>query len=232
MLTNVGENRLINFMFAIVLILFFLSAFTFTFVGDMEADTKLSFAAASSMLNPIGTFIAWLIRFFIAITISVPMGAIICGLYLIIYALIGRFIYGGNLGDIDDHIKSNMASFQDKDMCNTGSLWNMFYSILRTLFKITEFIKNNIITIASFVIFIYTIVNMITNFSNQMQNKEILFFLIICIIFFLFTQLFIELRKYIIDINDDVEDIRFDKHGFNNEFNVDNIYPSSTTPSN
>ena len=233
LLTNAGGNKLINLMFAIVLILFFVSAFTFTFVGDMEADTKIIFSFASSMLNPIGTFITWLIRFFITITISVPMGAIICGLYLIIYSLFGRFIYGGSMEDIDDHIKSNIASFQNKDMCNTGSLWNMFYSILRTLFKITEFIKNNILTIAYFFIFLYTTFTMTTNLSNQMNNKEILIFLIVCITISLSIQLFIQLRKYITDINDDSLDDKFDEHGFQNDFNPNKEYiPSKNTENN
>ena len=224
LLTNASGNKIINIMFAIVLILFFVSAFTFSFVGDMEADTNIMFSFVSGMLNPIGTFIVWLIRFFITITISVPMGAIICGLYLIIYSLFGRFIYGGSMADIDDHIKSNIAQFENKDMCNTGSLWNMFYSILRILFKITKFIKNNIITIAYFLIFLYTTFTMITNLSNQINNKEILIFLIVCITISLSIQLFIHLRKYITDINDDSYDDTFDEHGFKNEFNVNTEY--------
>lgn len=233
LLTNAGGNKLINLMFAIVLILFFVSAFTFTFVGDMEADTKIIFSFASSMLNPIGTFITWLIRFFITITISVPMGAIICGLYLIIYSLFGRFIYGGSMEDIDDHIKSNIANFQDKDMCNTGSLWNMFYSILRILFKITEFIKNNILTIAYFFIFLYTTFTMTTNLSNQMNNKEILIFLIVCITISLSIHLFTHLRKYITDINDNSHDDKLDEHGFKNDFNPNKEYiPSKNTENN
>jgi hypothetical protein len=226
LLTNTTGNKLINIMFAIVLILFFVSAFTFSFVGDMEADTNIMFSFVSGMLNPIGTFIVWLIRFFITITISVPMGAIICGLYLIIYSLFGRFIYGfsTSLEDINDHIKTNIAQFENKDMCNTGSLWNMFYFILRFSFKIMEFIKNNILTIAYFLIFVYTTITMITNLSSQMNNKEILIFLIVCITISIFIQLFIQLRKYIKnDIDDSYED-KFDDHGFQNEFDVNKDY--------
>ena len=233
LLTNASGNKIINIMFAIVLILFFVSAFSFSFVGDMEADTNIMFSFVSGMLNPIGTFIVWLIRFFITITISVPMGAIICGLYLIIYSLFGRFIYGGSMEDIDDHIKSNIASFQDKDMCNTGSLWNMFYSIIRTLFKITEFIKNNILTIAYFLIFLYTTFTLITNLSSQMNNKEILIFLIVCITISISIQLFIKLKKYVKNENDDSYDDKFDEHGFKNDFNPNKEYiPSKNTVNN
>lgn len=232
LLTNASGNKIINIMFAIVLILFFVSAFSFSFVGDMEADTNIMFSFVSGMLNPIGTFIVWLIRFFITITISVPMGAIICGLYLIIYSLFGRFIYGGSMEDIDDHIKTNIASFQDKDMCNTGSLWNMFYSIIRTLFKITEFIKNNILTIAYFLIFLYTTFTMITNLSSQMNNKEILIFLIVCITISISIQLFIQLRKYIKNDNDDSYDDKIDQHGFQEEFDVNKDYSFSKDTEN
>ena len=226
LLTNTTGNKLINIMFAIVLILFFVSAFTFSFVGDMEADTNIMFSFVSGMLNPIGTFIVWLIRFFITITISVPMGAIICGLYLIIYSLFGRFIYGfsTSLEDINDHIKTNIAQFENKDMCNTGSLWNMFYFILRFLFKIMEFIKNNILTIAYFLIFVYTTITMITNLSSQMNNKEILIFLIVCITISIFIQLFIQLRRYIKNDNDNSYEDNIDDHGFQEEFDVNKDY--------
>uniref|UniRef100_A0A6C0J3N3 Uncharacterized protein n=1 Tax=viral metagenome TaxID=1070528 RepID=A0A6C0J3N3_9ZZZZ len=234
LLTNANGNKLINIMFAIVLILFFVSAFTFSFVGDMEADTNIMFSFVSGMLNPIGTFIVWLIRFFITITISVPMGAIICGLYLIIYSLFGRFIYGftTNMGDMDDHIKTNTAQFENKDMCNTGSLWNMFYFILRFLFKIMEFIKKNILTIAYFLIFVYTTFTMITNLSSQMNNKEILIFLIVCITISIFIQLFIQLRKYIKNENDDSYDDKMDDHGFQEEFDVNKDYSFSKNTDN
>jgi len=234
LLTNTTGNKLINIMFAIVLILFFVSAFTFSFVGDMEADTNIMFSFVSGMLNPIGTFIVWLIRFFITITISVPMGAIICGLYLIIYSLFGRFIYGfsTSLEDINDHIETNIAQFENKDMCNTGSLWNMFYFILRFSFKIMEFIKNNILTIAYFLIFVYTTITMITNLSSQMNNKEILIFLIVCITISIFIQLFIQLRKYIKnDIDDSYED-NIDDHGFQEEFDVNKDYSFSKNTDN
>lgn len=234
LLTNATGNKLINLMFAIVLILFFVSAFTFSFVGDMEADTNIMFSFVSGMLNPIGTFIVWLIRFFITITISVPMGAIICGLYLIIYSLFGRFIYGfsTSLEDINDHIKTNIAQFENKDMCNTGSLWNIFYFILRFSFKIMEFIKNNILTIAYFLIFVYTTITMITNLSSQMNNKEILIFLIVCITISIFIQLFIQLRKYIKnDIDDSYED-KIDDHGFQHEFDVNKDYSFSEKTDN
>ena len=135
--------------------------------------------------------------------------------------------------DIDDHIKSNIASFQDKDMCNTGSLWNMFYSIIRTLFKITEFIKNNILTIAYFLIFLYTTFTLITNLSSQMNNKEILIFLIVCITISISIQLFIKLKKYVKNENDDSYDDKFDEHGFKNDFNPNKEYiPSKNTVNN
>ena len=222
LLTNVGGNSLINLMFAIVLILFFVSAFTFTFVGDMEADTKIIFSFASSMLNPVGTFITWLIRFFITITISVPMGAVICGLYLIIYSLFGRFIYGGyNIKDIDQHIKDNIAGFENNDTCNTGGYMNLIYDMLKILFKFMDFLKNNVINIVYFLIFVYTTISMFTSLSNEMQNKEILIFLVVCITISLGINIWINLRKYFenTDNFDNLNNLN-EHHGFDKNPNI------------
>ena len=183
LLTDATGNFLINIMFAIVLILFFVSMFTIKFVGEFSHDTKEVISVLGSFMNPIGSFFKWFLRFLITIIVSVPMGAVICGLYFITYSLFGVYIYGGikwgwssSRLDIDEYIRNAHAGFQEEDMCNNGGFMNFILSILKIIFNVMQYVKEHILKLAFLVIFFQSTVTMFNNLSITMQNRHIFIF--------------------------------------------------------
>lgn len=183
LLTDATSNFLINIMFAIVFVMFFVSMFTINFVGEVSHDTKEMMSYISAFMNPIGSFFKWFLRFLITIIVSVPMGAVICGLYFITYSLFGIYIYGGirwgwssSRLDIDEYIRNAHAGFQEEDMCNRGGFMNFFYSILRFIFNVMQYMKEHILKLAFLFIFFSSTITMFEKFSATMQNRHIIIF--------------------------------------------------------
>jgi hypothetical protein len=195
LLTNATSNGVINIMFGIVFILFFVSMFSFDITGDPIADKK-TFLSASS--HPIPKGIKWLLRFFITMVISVPAGAIASGLYLIIYSFFGRYLYGENTTtwkDIDIHIRNNNAGFQEEDMCNNGGAWSFILSILRFIFKITDYIKEHLLKVVYFVLCIHSTVSLSNNLSN-MTNKDIIILFLVLITIAIGTIVYVSIQLF------------------------------------
>jgi hypothetical protein len=204
LLTDATGNMLINIMFAIVFILFFISIFTLNFVGEIKHDTQEVVSILKSLLSPISSFFVWFIRFLITIIISVPMGAVICGLYLIIYSFFGVYIYGGvnwawssARTDIDEHLRNAKAGFQEEDMCNSGGLMAFILAILRFLFKIVDYVKEHLLKAVFFVIFFNSSINMASNFSNGMQNRSLIIFFNIIITIALAVLVWVSIVTYV-----------------------------------
>lgn len=182
LLTDATGNMLINLMFAIVFILFFVSMFTIKLKGEIGNDTKQIISAIGSYLSPVASFFKWFLRFLITMVVSVPMGAVICGLYLIIYSLFGRYIYGSKTdgivyqSEIDEYLRSAKAGFQEEDMCNNGGFMSFIFSILQFIFDIMEYVKEHILKLVFFIIFLDSSVSMTKQLSLGMTNRSILIF--------------------------------------------------------
>lgn len=204
LLTDATGNMLINLMFAIVFILLFVSIFTLNFVGEIKHDAAEVVSIFKSAINPFPSLIAWFFRFLITIIISVPMGAVICGLYLIIYSFFGVYIYGG-VGwglssartDIDEHLRNAKAGFQEEDMCNSGGLMAFILAILRFLFKIVDYVKEHLLKAVFLVIFFNSSISMTNNFSNGMQNRNLFIFFNIIITIALAVLVWVSIVTYI-----------------------------------
>ena len=190
LLTDATGNTLINIMFAIVFVLFIIATFSVNFIGEIKHDAAEVVSIVNAIANPIGTFFKWFIRFLITIIISVPTGAVICGLYLIIYSLFGVYIYGG-VGwawssarkDIDEHLRNAKAGFEEEDMCNSGGFMAFILAILRFLFKVVDYVKEHLLKAVFFVIFFQSSITMANNFSTKINNRSLfIFFNIICTI--------------------------------------------------
>ena len=204
LLTDATGNMLINLMFGIVFILFIISMFTLNFIGEVKHDAEEVVSIVNAIANPIGSFFKLFFRFLITIIISVPMGAVICGLYLIIYSLFGVYIYGGvSWGwssarkDIDEHLRNANAGFQEEDMCNSGGLMAFLLAILRFLFKIMDYVKEHLLKAIFFVIFFNSSITMTNNFSNNMQNRSLLIFFNIIITMALAVLVWVSIVTYI-----------------------------------
>ena len=204
LLTNATGNMLINLMFGIVFILFIISIFTLNFIGEVKHDTEEVVSIVNAIANPIGSLFKLFFRFLITIIISVPMGAVICGLYLIIYSFFGVYIYGGiSWGwssarkDIDEHLRNANAGFQEEDMCNSGGLMAFILSILRVIFKIMDYVKEHLLKAIFFVIFFISSINMTNHFSNSMQNRSLLIFFNIIITMALAILVWVSIVNYI-----------------------------------
>jgi hypothetical protein len=204
LLTDATGNTLINIMFAIVFVLFIVATFTLNFVGELKHDAEEAVSIFKSAINPFPALIAWFFRFLITIIISVPMGAVICGLYLIIYSFFGVYIYGGvswawssSRKDIDQHLRNAKAGFEEEDMCNSGGLMAFILAILRFLFKIVDYVKEHLLKAVFFVIFFQSSMSMANNFSNDMQNRSLFIFFNIIITIALAVLVWVSIVTYV-----------------------------------
>ena len=204
LLTDATGNTLINIMFAIVFVLFIVATFTLNFIGELKHDAEEAVSIFKSAINPFPSLISWFFRFLITIIISVPMGAVICGLYLIIYSFFGVYIYGG-VGwawssartDIDEHLRNAKAGFQEEDMCNSGGLMAFILSILRFLFKIMDYMKEHLLKAVFLLIFFNSSISMTSHFSNNMQNRSLFIFFNIIITMALAVLVWVSIVTYV-----------------------------------
>lgn len=179
LITDATGNWVINLMFAIVFVLFIISVFTLNFIGDISHDVDEVLSVGEAFMNPITSFIRMIIRFLITMVISVPMSVILCGLYLFLYSFFGAYIYGGlSKGisrcktDIDEHIRLDNAGIFEEDTCNTGGLWAFILALIGGFFTIMKYAKENLLKIVFAAIFIYSSVNITSNFSNNILNRS------------------------------------------------------------
>ena len=180
LVTDATGNWVINLMFAIVFILFLISVFTLNFIGDIGHDVQEVMSVGETMLNPIWSFIRMIIRFLITMVISVPLGAIMCALYLVLYSFFGAYIYGGvSKGiskfktEVDEHIRNDNAGVFKEDTCNNGGLWALILSIIDAIFTFMKYIKEHLLKIVIAAIFIYSSINITSNFSNEILNRSV-----------------------------------------------------------
>jgi len=179
--TNPTGNMLINFMVLIVLILFFHSMFTLKSSGNPISDIN----NIISFMSPGGwvfTLLKFIFRFIITFLVSVPVGAIGCGLYLIYMSFFSRLTWGKwsissvlfgmtSVNDIDKHIRSSKAGFEEIDLCNSNNLLALLYSFLSIIFTFLEYFKEHLLKIIYTIMLVIITVSLAINMSSLAPNK-------------------------------------------------------------
>lgn len=153
-----SSNFIVNIMFATVFINFFVSLFS------MDYEEMFSFFS-----SPFIFIIKNIIRFILIIIVSVPVGAILVFLYLIIYSLFAILIYGkGGISksfmEVDSHTETS-SPFLSNLSCDEES----FISVLiRNLLKIVGFMKKHLVLVLIvFIIIRYTFI-----LRTELSNAE------------------------------------------------------------
>ena len=187
--TNPTGNMLINFMVLIVLILFFHSMFTLKTSGNIVTDVSsvISFATGGWLFS----LLKFIFRFIITGIVSVPMGAICCGLYLIYMSFFAIRTWGekGAYQKIDDHIHSSKAGFEEIDLCNSSKMLGILYAILKFIFKGLEYFKEHLLKIVYTGLLIYITISFTMNLSSNVPNRMplVLFFALLSFVFCITT---------------------------------------------
>jgi hypothetical protein len=180
LVTDATGNWVINLMFAIVFILFLISVVTLNFIGDIGHDVQEVMSLGEVIINPVWSFIRMIIRFLITMVISVPLSAILCGLYLFFYSFFGAYIYGGLSkgisrckANIDDQIRRDSADLFEEDTCNSGWFWAFILAIIRAIFTVMKYAREQLLNIVIAAIFIYSSITITSNFSNEILNRSV-----------------------------------------------------------
>ena len=176
---NPTGNMLINFMVFIVVILFFASSFSLNLTPDAEGvENAISILTA----NPFVALIKFVIRAIITFFISVPAGAIGCGIYLIYMSFFSRLTWGKwgvfsvlfsmeSINDIDKHIRSSKAGFEENDLCNSSNLLAFLYSLLSIIFNFLDYFKEHLLKIIYTIMLTCITVVLAINMSSLAPNK-------------------------------------------------------------
>ena len=168
--TNPTGNMLINFMVLIVLIVFFHSMFTIKSSGNIVADVNsvISFATGGWLFS----LLKFIFRFIITFFVSVPMGAIGCGLYLIYMSFFAISTWGKNetYQNIDNHVLNTKAGFEELDLCNSSKMLGLLYAFLKFIFGILEYFKTHLVKNVITGLLIYILISFI-GLSSDLPNK-------------------------------------------------------------
>jgi hypothetical protein len=176
-----ASNMFINFMMLIVMVLFFNAMFTFESSGSIKDDAIgiLFFIFGGFVLS----LLKFIIRFMITFFVSVPAGAIGCGLYLIYMSFFARMTWGewsipsflswtsSSIADIDIHIRNSKAGFENIDMCNDSQFLAFLYAFLKFIFSILEYFKTHLLKIIYTIMLICITITIAINMSPLAPNK-------------------------------------------------------------
>jgi hypothetical protein len=128
------------------------------------------------------TLLKFIFRFIITFLVSVPVGAIGCGLYLIYMSFFSRLTWGKwsissvlfgmtSVNDIDKHIRSSKAGFEEIDLCNSNNLLALLYSFLSIIFTFLEYFKEHLLKIIYTIMLVIITVSLAINMSSLAPNK-------------------------------------------------------------
>ena len=160
LVSNVTNNSLINFMYALLFIQFIISSVSLTLIGKSNVDIQTIQGFISSLANPVGSIIKLIIRFMIIMVVSVPAGGFaICGLILF-YSFFGIVSYMGvenfssTVEAILDNVRYSDSNYEKQRYCNN----NWFYRLLLLIIQVIKFICHALYLlkyqVAVFVVFI------------------------------------------------------------------------------
>lgn len=146
LLSNVQDNRMINIMYGLLVIMFIISVTSLRFTGDIQADIQYGMDYIGSFLNPIVAIIKLIIRFMIIMVISVPMGGVAIGILFLYYSFFGIAHYEEDgfaavpqvMQDIVEHAKQKDSLYGRTKYCRSNGFYRFILfiiTILKVLFQ-------------------------------------------------------------------------------------------------
>ena len=123
-----------------------------------------------------------ILHLIIVVVVCVPAGAIASGLYLIYMSFFSRLTLGNwdvtdvlfsmeSINEIDKHIRSSKAGFEETDLCNSNTFLSFLYSFLSIIFNFLDYFKTHLLKIIYTIMLAIITVNMSTNISSLAPNK-------------------------------------------------------------
>jgi len=145
LLSNVTNNSLINLMYAILFIEFFVSvAEGPKIIGNMKVDEDSVRTWLSSLFNPLLFIIMLIIRFMIIMIVSVPVGGLLIGGLFLYYSFFGILHYMGaeryfsTINAVLQHAKMADSKYKTEKYCSS----NWFYLLLLKIIQLIKVISN------------------------------------------------------------------------------------------
>lgn len=110
--------------------------------------------------------IYYIIRLVLVMLISVPVGGILSGLYLIFYSFFGKWWYSSNTTykDLDAH--ATKSSSIKMDPCNDDTSTKWFKTVLLSMFSLFDGIKTNLFPMVLLFVIMFSSSRLYTTLSN------------------------------------------------------------------
>lgn len=148
LLSNVQDNRMINIMYGLLVIMFIISVTSLRFTGDIPTDIQYGMDYIGSFLNPIVSIIKLIIRFMIIMVISVPVGGVSIGILFLYYSFFGIAHYEEDgfaslfqvMEDIVEHAKQKDSLYGRTKYCRSNGFYRFILfiiTILKVIFQAT-----------------------------------------------------------------------------------------------
>tara|TARA_B110000285_G_scaffold96103_1_gene109670 strand:+ start:1630 stop:3237 length:1608 start_codon:yes stop_codon:yes gene_type:complete len=179
-------NNMVLIMTVIIIGLFISSLFkTPKITDDMKgmADAmSASAAAGGGLISKFAKGIYHFLHLIIIVILCVPAGAIGCGLYLIYMSFFSRLTWGNwsiysvlfgmdSINQIDKHIRSSKAGFEETDLCNSDNLFAFLYSFLSIIFNFLDYFKEHLLKIIYTIMLAIITISISINMSSVAPNK-------------------------------------------------------------
>ena len=130
----------------------------------------------------LGMGIYHLLHLIVILICCIPAGAIGSGLYLIYMSFFSRVTLGNwkvkdvlysmeSINDIDKHIRSSKAGFEEDDLCNSNTFLSFLYSFLSIIFRFLDYFKTHLLKIIYTIMLAIITFNMSINISSLAPNK-------------------------------------------------------------
>ena len=179
-LQNIPTHPILWSMLLIIIGLFIGSLMTKTAAADtiQRLGESISGGILYMVLKGIGHFL----HLIIILIFCIPAGAIGSGLYLIYMSFFSRVTWGNwkvndvlfgmtSITDIDNHIRSSKAGFEETDLCNSDTLFAFLYSVLSIIFNFLDYFKEHLLKIIYTIMLAIITISISINMSSVAPNK-------------------------------------------------------------
>tara|TARA_B110000503_G_C6889043_1_gene305930 strand:- start:203 stop:622 length:420 start_codon:yes stop_codon:yes gene_type:complete len=82
------------------------------------------------------------------------------------------------LTNIDDHIRSSKAGFEEIDLCNSSNALALLYAFFKFIFNILEYFKEHLLKLIYTIMLIGITISIVINISSISPNKVPLIFFV------------------------------------------------------
>ena len=76
-----------------------------------------------------------------------------------------------SITDIDNHIRSSKAGFEETDLCNSDTLFAFLYSVLSIIFNFLDYFKEHLLKIIYTIMLAIITISISINMSSVAPNK-------------------------------------------------------------